>query len=90
MLKKKLYQSKKKLYTECMNDRKWGGYRVGAGRKATGRNTVNITLTLLKQECQILKQRAESEKLSVSRYIAKYLNLKTDELPETAQGGETT
>ena len=73
-----------------MNDRKWGGDRVGAGRKATGRNTVNITLTLLKQECQILKQRAESEKLSVSRYIAKYLNLKTDELPETAQGGETT
>lgn len=68
-----------------MNIRNWGGKREGSGRKATGRNTVNITLTLTKNEAEVLKERAKREKISVSKFVAKYLLL--DQLPENLTGG---
>ena len=78
------------MYHKDMNARNWGGKREGAGRKATGLNIVNITLTLTKDEAQILKERAEYEKMSVSRFIAKYLHLKplhrSSDLPENLTG----
>lgn len=58
-----------------MNDRNWGGKREGSGRKATGLNIVNITLTLTKEEAKKLKDYAAHENLSVSRFIAKALLL---------------
>ncbi len=58
-----------------MNDRNWGGRREGAGRKATGRNIVNITLTLTKEEAKTLKAYADYENLTISRFIAKALLL---------------
>lgn len=58
-----------------MNERNWGGFRVGSGRKATGRNTVNITLTLSKEEADELKARAKSQDLTVSRFVSKWLFL---------------
>ena len=73
-----------------MNQRNWGGKREGSGRKATGLNIVNITLTLTKEEAQILRERAEHEKLTVSRFIAKHLHLKplqkSSDLPESLTG----
>lgn len=58
-----------------MNDRNWGGFREGSGRKKTGRNTVNVTLTLKKTEAQTLKERAEMDKLTVSQFVIKHLRL---------------
>lgn len=58
-----------------MNDRNWGGRREGAGRRATGRNIVNITLTLTKEEAKTLKEHADFANLTISRFIAKALLL---------------
>ena len=63
-----------------MSESKRGGFRIGAGRKATGKNFVNITLTLSIPEAQVLKERAENVHLSVSRFIAEALKLNV--LPE--------
>lgn len=84
-LKNKLDKSKLCRYTTGMNDRNWGGRRDGAGRKATGRNKVNITLTLTKNEAELLKRQAEESGLSVSRFIAERLHLGI--LPENLTGG---
>ena len=84
-LEKKLDKTSFTFYIYIMNDRNWGGKRTGSGRKATGRNIVNITLTLTKNEAQTLKERAEYDGLSVSRFISKYLNLNI--LPENLSGG---
>lgn len=80
-LKKKLDYSSRIPYTRSMNDRNWGGFRKGSGRKTTGRNIVNITLTLTKTEAKNLRERAEQDGLSVSRFISKWLCLNT--LPES-------
>lgn len=58
-----------------MNERNWGGKREGSGRKKTGRNIVNITLTLKKGEAEELKKIAKQENLSVSQLIAKFFHL---------------
>ena len=58
-----------------MNTNNWGGFRKGAGRKPTGRNTTNITLTLTLSEANLLKQRAKQEGISVSRFVSKWLCL---------------
>ena len=68
-----------------MSANKWGGFRIGSGRKATGRNTVNITLTLTVSEADELKQRAKQEGISVSRFVSKWLCL--DRLPDNLTGG---
>lgn len=69
-----------------MNERNWGGLRTGAGRKATGKNVVNLTLTLTKYEADILKERAKIDGLSISRFVSKHLNLNV--LPENLSGSE--
>ncbi len=58
-----------------MNDRNWGGQRKGAGRKATGLNTVKVNLTLTIAEAETLRTRAGSLGLTPSRFVAKWLNL---------------
>ncbi|MCR5252596.1 MAG: hypothetical protein K6C98_02650 [Treponema sp.] len=58
-----------------MNNRNWGGQRKGSGRKATGRMTVNITLTLTTEEAKALEERAKCDGLSISRFVAKWLVL---------------
>lgn len=69
-----------------MNERNWGGFRLGSGRKATGRNKVNVTLTLTTGEAEILKARAKELDMTVSRFVAKYLHL--GELPDNLTGGK--
>lgn len=69
-----------------MNERNWGGKREGSGRKATGRNTVNITLTLTKSEAESLKKRADDMKMSVSRFVVKFLRLDLNTLPDNLSG----
>lgn len=56
-----------------MNNRNWGGRRENAGRKATGKSTSNISLTLTHNQKKVLLERAQAEKLTVSKFIAKYL-----------------
>ncbi len=58
-----------------MNTRNWGGRREGAGRKATGKNIVNLTLTLKKGEAAELKKLAENQNITVSQLIVKYFHL---------------
>ena len=68
-----------------------GGFRIGAGRKPTGVNIVNITLTLTKAEAERLKMLASEDGLSPSRFIAKQLQLtpkETNPLPENLTGGK--
>ena len=62
-----------------MNDRNWGGRREGAGRKATGRKTKNITLTLKNEEADLLKKMAQSRNLTISDFISETLFLNRDE-----------
>ena len=38
-----------------MNDHNWGGARKGAGRKVTGRNSTTITITLTKEQADMLR-----------------------------------
>ena len=54
-----------------MEEKKWGGSRKGAGRKPTGKNTVNITLTLKKEEAERLKKISENENLTISQLVSK-------------------
>lgn len=63
------------MYIKIVNDRNWGGHREGSGRKKTGKNIVNITLTLKKEEAVQLKKIAANENLSVSQFIRKVFNL---------------
>ena len=64
-----------------MNNRNWGGKRANAGRKATGRNTVSVTLTLTKDQSEELKQRAASINMTVSKFVVKHLNLDEQYFP---------
>ena len=59
-----------------MEKKQWGGKREGAVRKKTGKNIVQFTLTLKKDEAEILKARASEENLTISGFISKYLFLK--------------
>lgn len=61
-----------------MKENKWGGTRKGAGRKPTGRKTVNVTLTLKKEEAELLKKIAENEKLTISQLVSKFFCLSKD------------
>ena len=74
-MKQQLDNSKTVVYILIMNENNWGGSRKGAGRKATGKNTVNITLTLTKTEAELLKERAKYEGITVSKFVAKWLCL---------------
>ena len=47
----------------------WGGRREGSGRKPTGRQVVNITLTLPKKEAEVLRLLADELGETISQMI---------------------
>lgn len=52
-----------------------GGARKGSGRKATGRKTKCITLTLTTEQAEVLQSEAKYAGLTISQYIVKELHL---------------
>lgn len=58
-----------------MNNTNWGGKRAGSGRKPTGKNTVGISLTLKKEEAELLKTMAADFKMTVSDFVSNRLQL---------------
>ena len=71
-----------------MNEHNWGGRRAGSGRKPTGSNTVNITLTLSKAEGELLRQYAADAHMSVSRLIVEKFGFETESLPKNLTGNK--
>ncbi len=62
-------------YIITMNESNWGGRRKGSGRKATGKKTATLSITLPIEEVELLKKYAKDSKLSVSKFISKVLGL---------------
>lgn len=60
-----------------MNERNWGGKREGAGRKKGDIVYKTISITLPAEELEVLQNAAKSQKMTVSRFISKYLGLDT-------------
>ena len=60
-----------------MNDRNWGGKRKDAGRKKGDITYKTISVSLPEEELKILQDAAEKQKMTVSRFISKYLGLDT-------------
>lgn len=75
-------------YNSYMNEHSWGGRRVGSGRKPTGSNTVNITLTLSKAQGELLRQYAADAHMSVSRLIIEKFGFDTESLPKNITGNK--
>ena len=61
-----------------MNERNWGGKRKGAGRRK-GISVVykTFSVSLPEDEYKVLKDAAERQGMTVSRFIRKYLSLET-------------
>ena len=69
-MKKELDKSRCSCYLLIMNEKgTWGGRREGSGRKPTGRQVVNITLTLPKKEAEVLRLLAEELGETISQMI---------------------
>lgn len=60
-----------------MNERNWGGKRNGAGRKKGNTVYKTISVSLPEDELAILQDAAQKQKMTVSRFISKYLGLDT-------------
>ena len=60
-----------------MNERNWGGKRNGAGRKKGNVVYKTISVSLPEDELAILQDAAQKQKMTVSRFISKYLGLDT-------------
>ena len=60
-----------------MNERNWGGKRQGAGRKKGKIVYKTISITLPIEELTVLQNAAQNQKMTVSRFISKYLDLET-------------
>ena len=60
-----------------MNERNWGGQRNGAGRKKGNTVYKTISVSLPEDELAILQDAAQKQKMTVSRFISKYLGLDT-------------
>ena len=58
-----------------MNERNWGGKREGAGRKKGEVVYKTISISLPEDEMQVLQEAAKNQKMTVSRFISKYLGL---------------
>lgn len=58
-----------------MNERNWGGKREGAGRKKGDIVYKTISICLPEEEVKILQESAKNQKMTVSRFISKYLGL---------------
>lgn len=64
------------VYINYMNERNWGGKRRGAGRKKGGVIYKTISVVLPEEEAELLKQLAERHRMTVSRFVSKYLGLR--------------
>lgn len=60
-----------------MNERNWGGKREGSGRKKGDIVYKTISICLPEDEMKVLQEAAERQKMTVSRFISKYLGLDT-------------
>ena len=60
-----------------MNERNWGGKRNGSGRKKGDIVYKTISICLPEDEMKVLHEAAERQKMTVSRFISKYLGLDT-------------
>ena len=60
-----------------MNERNWGGKREGAGRKKGEVVYKTISISLPENELKVLQEAAKNQKMTVSRFISKYLVLDT-------------
>lgn len=60
-----------------MNERNWGGKRNGSGRKKGNIVYKTISICLPEDEMKVLQEAAERQKMTVSRFISKYLGLDT-------------
>jgi|BioPla2DNA2_1021312.scaffolds.fasta_scaffold03455_13 hypothetical protein len=60
-----------------MNERNWGGKREGAGRKKGEVVYKTISISLPEDEMKVLQEVAKNQKMTVSRFISKYLGLDT-------------
>lgn len=60
-----------------MNERNWGGKREGSGRKKGDIVYKTISVCLPEDEMKVLQEAAERQKMTVSRFISKYLGLDT-------------
>ncbi len=74
-----------------MNTSNWGGRREGSGRKPTGKNIVNITLTFKNaRQAEAIRTLAKNAGLTVSQLVIKRFGLEhvedTDSLPESITG----
>ena len=58
-----------------MNERNWGGKRDGAGRKKGEVVYKTISISLPEDEIKVLQEAAKNQKMTVSRFISKYLGL---------------
>ena len=58
-----------------MNERNWGGKREGAGRKKGEVVYKTISISLPEDEMKVLQEAAKNQKMTVSRFISKYLGL---------------
>lgn len=58
-----------------MNERNWGGKRKGAGRKKGEVEYQTFSVVLPKEEVELLRREAKGQKMTVSRFISKYLHL---------------
>lgn len=74
-----------------MNISNWGGKRKGSGRKPTGKNIVNMTLTFQNaRQAEIMRSLAKNAGLTVSQLVIKRFGLEhvqyTEPLPESITG----
>lgn len=60
-----------------MNERNWGGKRKDAGRKKGSVNYKTFSVSLPENEYKVLEDAAQRQKMTISRFISKYLSLDT-------------
>ena len=58
-----------------MKERNWGGKREGAGRKKGEIEYKTFSVVLPKEEVALLRRAAETQEMTVSKFISKYLHL---------------
>ncbi len=68
---------KKQFYIINMNDRNWGGKREGAGRRKKNVIYKTFSVSLPEAEYSVLEEAAKNQRMTISRFISKYLSLDT-------------
>ena len=60
-----------------MNDSNWGGKREGAGRRKKNVIYKTFSVSLPEAEYSVLEDAAKNQRMTISRFISKYLSLDT-------------